>query len=41
MPPSVRERIRGLDLLPVKFLREGKVLETVVDVSGARRHFLP
>ena len=33
-------RIRGLDLVPVKFLREGKVMETVIDVSGTRRSFL-
>lgn len=34
------ERIRGQDLLPVKFLREGKVLEAVLDVSGTRRRLL-
>lgn len=35
------DHIRGLDSLPVKLLREGKVLLTVIDVSGTRRRFLP
>ncbi len=38
----VREgrRLAGLDRIPVSFLRGGKIMETVVDVSGTRRNFL-
>ena len=34
------ELIVGMDKIPVKFLRRGKVMETVVDVSNLRRNFL-
>jgi hypothetical protein len=33
-------RIRALDLVPVKFLREGKLMEAVIEVSACRRSFL-
>ena len=33
-------RLAGLDLIPVKYLRGGKLLETIVDVSKTRRNFL-
>ena len=32
--------ISGMDRIPVKFLREGKTTETVIDVSATRRNFL-
>ncbi|MDA2928093.1 trypsin-like peptidase domain-containing protein [Acidobacteria bacterium AH-259-G07] len=32
--------LAGLDRIPVKFLRGGKVMQTVVDVSKTRRNFL-
>lgn len=34
------EHIAGLDLIPVKFLRDGQILETIIDVSGTRRNYL-
>jgi S1-C subfamily serine protease len=34
------ERLTKLDRIPVKFLRGGKVIETVIDVSDTRRNFL-
>ena len=30
----------GIDKIPVKFLRGGKMLETTIDLSGTRRNFL-
>lgn len=34
------ELIVGMDRIPVKFLRRGKIMETVIDVSNLRRNFL-
>ncbi len=38
----VREgsRLAGLDQIPVNFLRSGKMMQTVIDVSATRRNFL-
>lgn len=33
-------RISGMDRIPVKFLRDGKITETIIDVSATRRNFL-
>ena len=30
----------GIDKIPVKFLRGGKILETIIDLSGTRQNFL-
>ena len=35
-----RKRLAGLNRIPVKFLRGGKTMQTVVDVSATRRNFL-
>ena len=37
---GARRRLAGRDRVPVKFMRGGKALETVVDVSATRRNFL-
>lgn len=37
---SAHKVLSGLDRIPVKFLRGGKVMETVIDVSDSRRNFL-
>ncbi len=34
------KRLTGMDRIPVKFLRGGKLMETVIDVSATRRNFL-
>ncbi len=34
------EHVAGMDRIPVKFLRDGKTMETVIDVSATRRNFL-
>ncbi len=34
------KRLGGLDRIPVKFLRGGKVMEAVINVSNTRRNFL-
>ncbi len=35
-----RELLSGLDRIAVKFLRGGKIMETVIDLSASRRNFL-
>jgi serine protease Do len=37
---QAHDKIAGMDKIPVKFLRGGKIMETVVDVSNTRRNFL-
>ena len=37
---QARSRLAGLDRIPVKFLRGGKLMETLVDVSATRMNFL-
>ena len=37
---EVNRRFGGIDKIPVKFLRGGKMLETTIDLSGTRRNFL-
>ncbi len=37
---QAREHLTGLDRISVKFLRGGKLMETVIDVSATRRNFL-
>ena len=33
-------RITGVDKIPVKLLRRGKIIQTTIDVSTTRRNFL-
>ena len=37
---DVRKELVGLDRIPVKLLRAGKILDIVIDVSSSRRNFL-
>lgn len=37
---QAKSKLSGLDRIPVKYLRGGKLEETVIDVSGSRRSFL-
>ncbi len=37
---NAHSRISGMDRIPVRFLRDGKTMETVIDVSATRRNFL-
>ncbi len=37
---GARRRLAGRDRIPVKFMRGGKAMETVVDVSATGRNFL-
>ncbi len=37
---GARRRLAGRDRIPVKFMRGGKTMETVVDVAATRRNFL-
>lgn len=37
---EANKHLGGLDRIPVKFLRGGKILETTIDLSSSRRNFL-
>ncbi len=37
---GAREHLRGLDRISVRYLRGGKLMESVIDVSATRRNFL-
>jgi serine protease Do len=37
---DVRKHVVGIDRIPVKLLRDGKVIELIIDVSSSRRNFL-
>jgi serine protease Do len=37
---EANKHFSGLDRIPVKFLRGGKIMETTIDLSGSRRNFL-
>ncbi len=37
---NAHKHLTGLDKIPVRFLRNGKIMENIIDVSNSRRNFL-
>ena len=37
---EANKHLKGLDRIPVKFLRGGKIMEAIIDVTNSRRNFL-
>lgn len=37
---QARKHLAGMDRIPVRFLRGGKIMQTVIDVTNSRRNFL-